>query len=63
MDARVQIKNEETGFMNFIKQDEWVVMLDENGMDLKLEEMKEFIGDVGSGSRLVLCIKGRRRGR
>ncbi|KAJ9540286.1 hypothetical protein OSB04_026792 [Centaurea solstitialis] len=58
IDARVQVENEETGFMNFIKPDDWVVMLDENGKDLKSEEMADLIGDAGSGSRLVFCIGG-----
>ncbi|KAI3748395.1 hypothetical protein L6452_11431 [Arctium lappa] len=58
IDARVQIENEEMGFMNFIKPDDWVVMLDENGKDLKSEEMADLIGDSGSGSRLVFCIGG-----
>ncbi|XP_076920031.1 putative RNA methyltransferase At5g10620 [Bidens hawaiensis] len=60
-EPRVQIENEETGFMNFIKQDDWVVMLDENGVDMRSEEVADMIGDVGSkasGSRLVFCIGG-----
>ncbi|CAH1438311.1 unnamed protein product [Lactuca virosa] len=62
-DPRIQIENEEIGFMNFIKQDDWVVMLDENGIDLKSEEMADLIGDAGtgnkgSGSRMVFCIGG-----
>ncbi|KAK1409803.1 hypothetical protein QVD17_36332 [Tagetes erecta] len=60
-EARVQIESEEMGFMNYIKQDDWVVMLDENGMELRSEEMADMIGDVGnkaSGSRLVFCIGG-----
>lgn len=60
-DARVQIENEEMGFMNFIKPDDWVVMLDENGLDLRSEEVADLIGDAGnkaSGSRLVFCIGG-----
>ncbi|GJZ70412.1 putative RNA methyltransferase [Tanacetum coccineum] len=55
------IENEEMGFMNFIKPDDWVVMLDENGLDLRSEEVADLIGDAGnkaSGSRLVFCIGG-----
>lgn len=61
-DTRVQVENEEMGFLNFIKQDDYVVMLDENGKDLRSEEMADLIGDAGNnadgGSRLVFCIGG-----
>ncbi|KAG9139956.1 hypothetical protein Leryth_010481 [Lithospermum erythrorhizon] len=46
--------------MGLIRSDEWVVMLDEKGLDVGSEQMASLIGDAGNSgsSSLLFCIGG-----
>lgn len=46
--------------MNLIKPDDWVVLLDEQGIDIESEEMAELIGGAADkgASKLSFCIGG-----
>ncbi|KAK2661165.1 hypothetical protein Ddye_007698 [Dipteronia dyeriana] len=59
-DVRVQVEDEDTAVMGHIRSDDWVVMLDENGLDIGSEKMAELVGDAGNtgASRLSFCIGG-----
>ncbi|KAL9439792.1 hypothetical protein AB3S75_018630 [Citrus x aurantiifolia] len=59
-DVKAQIKDEDMAVMNIISSDDWVVMLDENGLDIGSEQMAELMGDAGStgASRISFCIGG-----
>ncbi|XAR69625.1 23S rRNA (pseudouridine(1915)-N(3))-methyltransferase [Bertholletia excelsa] len=59
-DIRAQIEYEDMAIMHLIRSNDWVVMLDENGLDLKSEQMADLIGDAGSmgASSLLFCIGG-----
>ncbi|XLU62303.1 hypothetical protein S245_021512 [Arachis hypogaea] len=54
-DQRAQVDDEDAAMMNHIRSDDWVVMLDERGQDIRSEEMAELIGGA---SRLSFCIGG-----
>ncbi|KAF2286309.1 hypothetical protein GH714_013742 [Hevea brasiliensis] len=51
-DMRVQVDDEDMATMNLIRSDDWVVMLDERGLDIVSEQMAE------GASRLSFCIGG-----
>ncbi|KAJ1379089.1 hypothetical protein SESBI_47190 [Sesbania bispinosa] len=59
-DQRAQVDDEDTAVMNLIRSDDWVVMLDERGKDIRSEQMAELVGDAGNtgASRLSFCIGG-----
>ncbi|KAJ4707671.1 Methyltransferase [Melia azedarach] len=59
-DVKAQVEDEDMAVMNIIKSDDWVVMLDENGLDIRSEKMAELIGDAGNtgASRISFCIGG-----
>ncbi|XP_059642287.1 putative RNA methyltransferase At5g10620 [Cornus florida] len=59
-DVMAQIEHEDMALMYLIKSDDWVVMLDEHGLDIKSEQMAELIGDAGNtgASSLLFCIGG-----
>ncbi|KAK7293562.1 hypothetical protein RJT34_16430 [Clitoria ternatea] len=59
-DQRAQVDDEDAAVMNLIRSDDWVVMLDEHGLDLGSEQMAELVGDAGNtgASRLSFCIGG-----
>ncbi|XLR69961.1 hypothetical protein HN51_017092 [Arachis hypogaea] len=59
-DQRAQVDDEDAAMMNHIRSDDWVVMLDERGQDIRSEEMAELIGNAGNmgASRLSFCIGG-----
>ncbi|XP_057511276.1 putative RNA methyltransferase At5g10620 isoform X2 [Actinidia eriantha] len=59
-DIEAQIKHEDMAFMHLIRSDDWVVMLDERGLDIESEQMAELIGDAGNtgSSSLLFCIGG-----
>ncbi|KAF8036692.1 hypothetical protein BT93_C2412 [Corymbia citriodora subsp. variegata] len=42
-EKRAQIVDEDMAVMNLIKPDDWVVLLDEHGIDIESEEMAELI--------------------
>ncbi|KAK8553647.1 hypothetical protein V6N13_062444 [Hibiscus sabdariffa] len=58
--ARAQVDDEDTAVVNLIRSDDWVVMLDECGLDIDSEQMAELLGDAGNtgASRLSFCIGG-----
>ncbi|XP_021906346.1 putative RNA methyltransferase At5g10620 isoform X1 [Carica papaya] len=59
-DARAQVDDEDMSVMNLISSDDWVVMLDEDGIEIGSEQMAELVGDAGNtgASRLLFCIGG-----
>ncbi|KAL3532368.1 hypothetical protein ACH5RR_005889 [Cinchona calisaya] len=60
-DPTVQIEHEDTACMRHIRSDdEWVVLLDENGLDLDSIQMASLIGDaINTGPpSLLFCIGG-----
>ncbi|RHN76840.1 putative 23S rRNA (pseudouridine(1915)-N(3))-methyltransferase [Medicago truncatula] len=59
-DHRAQVDDEDMAVMNLIRSDDWVVMLDERGQDLRSEQMAELVADAGNtgASRISFCIGG-----
>ncbi|KAK2399104.1 pentatricopeptide repeat-containing protein, mitochondrial [Trifolium repens] len=59
-DQRAQVDDEDMAVMNLIRSDDWVVMLDEHGKDLRSEQMAELVADAGNtgASRISFCIGG-----
>ncbi|KAK7377307.1 hypothetical protein VNO80_02730 [Phaseolus coccineus] len=59
-DQRAQVDAEDEAVMNLIRSDDWVVMLDERGLDIGSEQMAELVGDAGNtgASRISFCIGG-----
>ncbi|GER39763.1 ribosomal RNA large subunit methyltransferase H [Striga asiatica] len=47
-DVMARIEHEDTAVMSLIKQNEWVVMLDERGVGINSEQMASLIGDAGN---------------
>ncbi|XP_015885321.3 putative RNA methyltransferase At5g10620 [Ziziphus jujuba] len=59
-DWRAQVDDEDNAVVNLIRSDDWVVLLDEGGRDIRSEQMAELLGDAGNtgASRLSFCIGG-----
>ncbi|KAL2517425.1 putative RNA methyltransferase [Abeliophyllum distichum] len=59
-DVMAQIVHEDMALMDLIRSNEWVVMLDEHGLDVGSEQMASLIGDAGNtgASSLLFCIGG-----
>ncbi|KAK0572275.1 hypothetical protein LWI29_028995 [Acer saccharum] len=59
-DVRAQVEDEDAAVIGHIGSDDWVVMLDENGLDIGSEKMAELVGGAGNtgASRLSFCIGG-----
>ncbi|KAL8536766.1 hypothetical protein ACS0TY_012079 [Phlomoides rotata] len=60
-DVIAQIEHEDMAVMGLIKSNEWVVMLDEHGLNMGSEQMSSLIGDAGNtlgASSIVFCIGG-----
>ncbi|KAK4389053.1 putative RNA methyltransferase [Sesamum angolense] len=59
-DVMAQIEHEDIAVMGLIKSDEWVVMLDERGINMGSEQMASLIGDAGNtgASSILFCIGG-----
>ncbi|XP_010049799.1 putative RNA methyltransferase At5g10620 isoform X3 [Eucalyptus grandis] len=59
-EKQAQIVDEDVAVMNLIKPDDWVVLLDEQGIDIESEEMAELIGGAADkgASKLSFCIGG-----
>ncbi|XP_068641340.1 putative RNA methyltransferase At5g10620 [Aristolochia californica] len=59
-DVRAQIESEDTIVMQHIRPRDWVVILDEHGLDIGSEEMAQLVEDAGKtgSSMLVFCIGG-----
>ncbi|KAL2544505.1 putative RNA methyltransferase [Forsythia ovata] len=59
-DVMAQIEHEDIALMDLIRSNEWVVMLDEHGLDVGSEQMASLIGDAGNtgASSLLFCIGG-----
>ncbi|CAN6476477.1 unnamed protein product [Victoria cruziana] len=59
-DVKAQIDREDLKIMQHIRSDDWVVVLDERGLDIESEQMAEIVGEAGStgSSALVFCIGG-----
>ncbi|TYH66635.1 hypothetical protein ES332_D06G137300v1 [Gossypium tomentosum] len=55
-----QVHDEDIAVINLITSNDWVVMLDERGLDLSSEQLAELLGDAGNtaASRLSFCIGG-----
>ncbi|KAI3860831.1 hypothetical protein MKW92_038306 [Papaver armeniacum] len=58
--VKAQIEGEDALVMQHIKSGDWVVLLDEHGLDIGSEQMADMLGDAGnSGSSTVsFCIGG-----
>uniref|UniRef100_A0A803LYS9 RNA methyltransferase n=1 Tax=Chenopodium quinoa TaxID=63459 RepID=A0A803LYS9_CHEQI len=46
-DVKAQIEEEDCAVVNLIKSNDWVVILDEHGLDVSSERLAELIGDAG----------------
>ncbi|KAJ0014243.1 hypothetical protein Pint_20045 [Pistacia integerrima] len=46
-DVRAQVEDEDAAVMNLISSDDWVVLLDENGINIGSEQMAELLGVQG----------------
>ncbi|KAK1367662.1 putative 23S rRNA (Pseudouridine(1915)-N(3))-methyltransferase [Heracleum sosnowskyi] len=59
-DVMAQIEQEDMALMKIVKPGDWVVMLDEHGLDVGSEQVAELIGDAGNtgSSNLLFCIGG-----
>ncbi|KAF9616682.1 hypothetical protein IFM89_031546 [Coptis chinensis] len=59
-DVNAQIEGEDMIVMQHLKSDDWVVVLDEHGLDIGSVQMAELLGDAGNtGSpTLSFCIGG-----
>ncbi|XP_048133807.1 putative RNA methyltransferase At5g10620 isoform X3 [Rhodamnia argentea] len=59
-EKQAQIVDEDMAVMNLIRPDDWVVLLDEQGIDIESEEMAELIGGAADkgASKLSFCIGG-----
>ncbi|CAA2981691.1 RNA methyltransferase At5g10620 [Olea europaea subsp. europaea] len=59
-DVIAQIEHEDMAVMDLIRSNEWIVMLDEHGLDVGSEQMASLIGDAGNkgASSLLFCIGG-----
>ncbi|XP_031477776.1 putative RNA methyltransferase At5g10620 [Nymphaea colorata] len=59
-DVKAQIDGEDLKIMHHIRSDDWVVVLDENGLDIGSEQMAEMVREAGNtgSSTLVFCIGG-----
>ncbi|TYI22800.1 hypothetical protein ES332_A06G127100v1 [Gossypium tomentosum] len=58
--AMAQVDDEDIAVINLITSNDWVVILDERGLDLSSEHLAELLGDAGNtaASRLSFCIGG-----
>lgn len=59
-DVAAQIEHEDMAVMGLIKSNEWVVMLDERGLNVGSEQMATLIADAGNtgASSILFCIGG-----
>ncbi|XP_065849155.1 putative RNA methyltransferase At5g10620 isoform X1 [Euphorbia lathyris] len=59
-DDRAQVDDEDLAVMKLMTSDDWVVILDEHGLDIESEKMAELVADAGNtgASRLSFCIGG-----
>ncbi|KNA22391.1 hypothetical protein SOVF_034400 [Spinacia oleracea] len=59
-DVKAQIEEEDSAVVSLIKSNDWVVILDEHGLDVGSERLAELIGDAGftGASRMLFCIGG-----
>ncbi|XP_058113572.1 putative RNA methyltransferase At5g10620 isoform X4 [Magnolia sinica] len=59
-DVNAQIEGEDTIVMQHIRSEDWVVLLDEHGLDIGSEQMADLVGDAGQtgSSALAFCIGG-----
>ncbi|KAH6783592.1 methyltransferase [Perilla frutescens var. hirtella] len=59
-DTAAQVEHEDMAVMGLIKANEWVVMLDERGLNLGSEQMASLIADAGNtgASSILFCIGG-----
>ncbi|XP_021744286.1 putative RNA methyltransferase At5g10620 [Chenopodium quinoa] len=59
-DVKAQIEEEDCAVVNLIKSNDWVVILDEHGLDVSSERLAELIGDAGltGASKMIFCIGG-----
>ncbi|KAJ6809235.1 putative RNA methyltransferase At5g10620 [Iris pallida] len=58
--VQAQIEAEDMGVFQQLRSEDWVVVLDEHGTDLRSEQMANLVGDAGrtGSSRLLFCIGG-----
>ncbi|MCL7034137.1 hypothetical protein MKW94_028039 [Papaver nudicaule] len=58
--VKAQIEGEDALVMQHIKSGDWVVLLDEHGLDIGSEQMADMLGDAGNSgsSTLSFCIGG-----
>ncbi|KAK4756651.1 hypothetical protein SAY87_006778 [Trapa incisa] len=59
-DVLAQVDDEDAAIMSLIRPEEWVVLLDERGMDIRSEELGDLIGDAGNKgvSKISFCVGG-----
>ncbi|KAK9097740.1 hypothetical protein Syun_024785 [Stephania yunnanensis] len=57
---KAQIEGEDMAVMQLIRSEDWVILLDERGLDIGSEQMAELIGDAGNtgSSAISFCIGG-----
>ncbi|KAI3896416.1 hypothetical protein MKX03_008578 [Papaver bracteatum] len=58
--VKAQIEGEDALVMQHIKSGDWVVLLDELGLDIGSEQMADMVGDAGNtgSSTISFCIGG-----
>ncbi|KAI3955595.1 hypothetical protein MKX01_034917 [Papaver californicum] len=58
--VKAQVEGEDALVMQHIKSGDWVVLLDEHGLDIGSEQMADMVGDAGNSgsSTLSFCIGG-----
>ncbi|XXG71017.1 hypothetical protein AAC387_Pa07g0366 [Persea americana] len=59
-DVKAQIEGEDNIIIQHIRSEDWVVVLDERGLDIGSEQMAELVGDAGKtgSSAIAFCIGG-----
>ncbi|URD84763.1 Core-2/I-Branching enzyme [Musa troglodytarum] len=58
--VKAQIDAEDMVIMQQIRHEDWVVVLDEHGLDVRSEQLADLLGDAGrtGSTRLAFCIGG-----
>ncbi|OWM77254.1 putative RNA methyltransferase At5g10620 isoform X2 [Punica granatum] len=59
-DVQAQVEDEDVAVTSLIRPEEWVVMLDERGVDIRSERMADLIGDAANkgASKITFCVGG-----
>ncbi|RWR84260.1 SPOUT methyltransferase [Cinnamomum micranthum f. kanehirae] len=59
-DVKAQIEGEDNIIIQHIRSEDWLVVLDEHGLDIGSEQMAELVGNAGKtgSSAIAFCIGG-----